>query len=715
MKKFIISFILLLVCFPNVVFADMAAPSFQEYEAIVAQDSVDVYSDRSNFRKVNTLEKGTKVKVRYEEYIEGKTYAGIYYKFPNEEYEDYYYIKISDLMLADAKFDLKNAYKISDENSNTSIHGYVYGDDVYLYNGPSKIYSKVSGEAIPKGTKLDYEYYDGYDEGSGVLWAYTTYNGKSGWVFIHQSEDSYYKGLSGVAGIASQNSKILSVKDIMTLYSIPSEAASKQSIEIPKYKEIEYKYYVSTYNSSYVYISYEGKEGWIKTFTFDSNEIDAIERNYGSNLLVIKEKGLDVYNNAFDKTPISNIFIPVYTELKYNYHYKNWFLISYNKNNYWINVNCNLSYDYNEVESNYDILLEIYSPFKGLSMKKVNIYDLTLKNVIGKLSSDNLIIESNYMIGDGINTWVYIKQGNLNGFVLISDLATEINEKYLTVSGTYLYNDISQNDKRILKADIKLNGKYSYVDKEKSTQWIYVDQDDIKGYIKESELASQIDEKYITVNKAILYKDTLMNYMQTLDNNIKLEGHFLYKRDNEELIYVLGDDIKGYIKLSDLARKYNHKYQAKNIGVPMYKLPESSYSQQITTLPSDTMLYSSYLYEKTDKEKWLLINCNGIAGWVLEKDLVYISDSDITDIGTIEQPLPILEDKKPIVKSNLSTAQMLIICSVGAICLSLTALVTIKLLKRKKKNKDDSNPNENVEINNNPINEITKNNLDSHD
>ncbi len=171
-KVVLVLVILVLGISPLKVKADSGGPSLNPYDVIVAREEAVIFNydyKSDKLVEVKKIEKGTKLKVEFEYYFDKEWYGVVYYENID------YYVKISDLMVADTKIDFER------KEWTKTVEYYVFGEDVYLYNGPSKLYDKVSKEKIPAGTILRVEVNDGEDSS---MWGYTTYNGVSGWLFV---------------------------------------------------------------------------------------------------------------------------------------------------------------------------------------------------------------------------------------------------------------------------------------------------------------------------------------------------------------------------------------------------------------------------------------------------------------------------------------------------------------------------------------------------
>ena len=288
MKKILFMFMLLI--FPLIVFADGAGPYVKEYEAYVKNpNGAELYT--SEGKKTNIVVPADYMfEVIMEEIIDGEYYVDVEYK------EDYYLCKASDLALKN------DSYEPDDEmRYDEALKLYTYKTGGYLYNGPSKIYEKVSNEPIPVGTILTTYFYE-------YGWAYVTYNNKSGWIFIYSKNDrsNPYNEDTCFAKFTDQ-----------TLVTIPGTKLTDDDgndiAPITDFVEVKINYYtgyIGAYANYGKYnINYKGQTGWV--------EVGAEK--------VEKDNTVYIYQNTkltdYDGNSLATIFKD--TELVYTYKYYN--------------------------------------------------------------------------------------------------------------------------------------------------------------------------------------------------------------------------------------------------------------------------------------------------------------------------------------------------------------------------------------------------------
>ena len=216
MKKINKLLILLLVlCVPFAVKADMGAPMIREYKAtIINSNGVDYYDREYNYdtRDYDYIKKGhynsgTTVYVLYEETSSWDGASGALQVSVTNSYSDSYYIikeDVSSIQPVEKEFipdktNMKNVGIVNDVNIKA-----LTADEVKMYKGPSIAYESVG--TIPKNTEIAYKYAIG-DYNTAIVYIYTEYNGQKGWVNV--LNEKVYLGFGG---------QMLSFDDIDTLF-----------------------------------------------------------------------------------------------------------------------------------------------------------------------------------------------------------------------------------------------------------------------------------------------------------------------------------------------------------------------------------------------------------------------------------------------------------------------------------------------------------------
>lgn len=630
MKKFLVLAVLVLFL-PVVVWADSAGPSFQGYDAVVINDWTSFYSfDKFLNKKVEAkgqLQKGTKLEVNAEYEMDGVTYASAFFD------DKMIYVKISDLMLANATFDMSKLEKVEEE-----MKGYVFKEGVYLYKGPSKIYEKASEEEIPIGTELVYEYYDN-GEWAPPLWMYTTYNGVSGWVYVYDYANVYYEDASGIANIASgKNNSLVNVKERISLYEKPDSSSKKSEIVMPLYSELKYIYSFAEYN----YVVYQDKSGWVKTAVRygESVDYDVLAKNYRTDgFIVLEKKGIGTYSKLLDDSSRTSTVIPYGTELKYDYSFEDysdennymycWYLVEYKGDNLWLKIdysanNSSLAYRHFRSEAlTVGDKIDVYKePFNGTSVQDTITWNREVE-VLYDYYSDNQ------------PRLYYVLYGNKKGW---------IREKNLVFKDDY-------------GDEIKINNNLGV------------------------ELYESPTNREVSVGK--------------IPFNTKVKRLYAYQdEDGQSWNYVKYRSKTGWYQTDEATKQYEKvdaKYRIQApLGLLCYTSPNVN-SKEVGLLPFGTKLEASYAFENDSSSLgWIYVNFDKGSGWVLKSESVEeISDEEFYKKDEapkpVETPLPSKEPSKDKTGNKLTPVQIVCLSVGGAAALAITALVSIRLVNKKKK------------------------------
>ena len=316
MKQIKKLFILLLLCVPCFVKADMGAPMLREFEIVVVNpDGVDYEANDYNEEATGHLDKDSVVLVTDDfnnQYtigvkesdgttsILGKVNSLDGFSIVQEEVDP----SKTDNDSSIKKFDTKQKALVYSEKG------------VNIYKGPSKIYKYVG--TIKKGVKLDYQY--AIDGEGGITYIYVDYKGQKGWVEIlnknvlieNEVQFIFRVDVDSECGIIPKNTivkpeyktdrwsgsalfenkkcktllKTFKSEEIMTLYNLKA----KSKVEIPIYDDTDKSNLIMTIPSNadliyYTgsdsqmgtidihYVEYNGKRGWAFV-TYDDFEIE---------------------------------------------------------------------------------------------------------------------------------------------------------------------------------------------------------------------------------------------------------------------------------------------------------------------------------------------------------------------------------------------------------------------------------------------------------
>ncbi|MBR5561553.1 MAG: hypothetical protein IKW12_00205 [Clostridia bacterium] len=301
MRKFLSLILVFVVAFSfsSLAFADMDGPAFTNFDVVVT-NLLGTYMFSYDLKEVNGfLPKDTVVTINGEYEMDDEEYYSIEYN------EKYGYIKVADTALTEDIYAPEKGYKLDKETKSIVI-----SNGLYMYKGPSEKFEKF-GEEIPVGTVLTYRYANAqYDP----PWAYVTYNGVSGWVYIYEygvafycatlfEEDSVYSG------------DLYVVLDGVRLTNIPENPEYEQyrdedektgaeyvTKEIPVGTRLEFdNYYYKNAKSIWVYTEYNGVKGWIETDTGgNGGSYNATAIGMNGAYYVWQKDGFPVYSKAGD-------------------------------------------------------------------------------------------------------------------------------------------------------------------------------------------------------------------------------------------------------------------------------------------------------------------------------------------------------------------------------------------------------------------------------
>ena len=420
MKKIKLFILLLLVSIPMFVKADAGAPMITTYKIRISNKAgANVYEwDEKNEKYIKTnevLKYDNTYTVTHEEINNKQLYGHIYETIgegDNETYKDY------TINLSDAK---PIKYNLEDYKQDSTQKYYVFEEGVILYQGPSKIYDKVSPEkSIPVDTILEAKYYD-------ELWAYVEYQGIKGWIYTYgNTSASPYEEASSVATM--ENDITVSLKTIgpIELYETP-KSNKKAGITIPANTELSNHKVIATYDVALklenYYIEYNGTKGWLRLDIVNSNI--AVIYDYSETFMIADHQGVKLYNNPNDEKNVIDT-IPYLTELNpaiytywkdyRDYDKNHWFLVNYGNKIGWVkeeNVDSkNISFAYETTEDK--------------TIKINNQNGLVLYEDINDAQSQIATIPYEYQISpkwfahEGNGTWYYTEYDGKEGWVYLS-------------------------------------------------------------------------------------------------------------------------------------------------------------------------------------------------------------------------------------------------------------------------------------------------------
>lgn len=394
MKKSKLLGFLILLLFPMFVFADVSVPEIKEYEVVVVNpDGVNLENQQG--RKIN-IPCDTKLTVYYEFYDKetGITYGSVEYQ---GVYGD---INLKDVKLLSKKLTKKDARKLSKAEER-----YVIDDDVYLYNGPSRIYGKVDGEKkIPVGEKVTYEYYI-------EAWSYVEYDGVSGWIYTNSPSEE-----NSLAMIAPENNnKVLLTKNVKKLYVNPKREETV-NVNIPKGTELEYQYSYMALRSQYVYVEYKDTKGWIFIDEEIDAEPDALIECECYKGMVLEDK-INIYSDFLDKKSKTDKTLTKGEKVSVIYQYYSdglevWYYVKNDNKKGWI-------YTERNDDFKFQIAFGIAYEYKVNEDVKVYEYPDLESKLVGEFKKGDLVdgfYEYQEYTGEH-DKWRYVKNDKVEGWV----------------------------------------------------------------------------------------------------------------------------------------------------------------------------------------------------------------------------------------------------------------------------------------------------------
>lgn len=321
---------------------------------------------------------------------------------------------------------------------------------------------------------------------------------------------------------------------------------------------------------------------------------------------------------------------------------------------------------------------------------------------------------------------------NLNDFVLLNktfDLSSAIHFKtkqniiVFAPSGKskiYAGPSILFDEVGTIPNNTKLTYEYGAVEDEQGingTMWGYVEHDGKKGWIPTARMSSLSEFDNIVAleenGRIMTIEDTVIREypyeaakplgIVPLETRIK----YSYLADglfpSEGWYYIEYNGTKGWIK--SVATAINANITT-NDKTKVYKSADTNSGLADFILPSGTTINSIYRYGY--RSYYYYIEYEGKSGWVYadaycdadesvpstcEYEKIDVLEKEATDpkLGEIEKNEEVKTEKKEVKKgifSDFNTKQILIICVSFAIVVALTALITIKLVNKKQKNKN---------------------------
>lgn len=335
----------------------------------------------------------------------------------------------------------------------------------------------------------------------------------------------------------------------------------------------------------------------------------------------------------------------------------------------------------------------------GLKAKKgpANIYDSYSETI-----PYNTTVKTDYEAG----AWYHINDEKYKGWIMLG-AALHVNSSIMTFKEIKLHNIDTDTllltipeEEVISDYYVELSSDYhdsfrpNYYVTYKDKFGKFQSDDGLVGYTRDG------DYRLITLTGTELKSQG--KSITGVPKGIELK--VLYE-DYTDAYYVEYNNVKGFIDIDDCVgfysedieketyeedkTIYNVKY-SRGDGLVKKGTTLAEYSKKFETnrvIPaySEVTYYGNYsLYEEeTGRAYWLhLVKYNNNIGWVI---------SSIDESNMIIQPTPVVTPRNTPVEENpkSKTISIIIYSVIGAAILSLTALVTIKLINKKKKKKQE--------------------------
>ena len=394
-KKIIVTLICILAL-PILVNADMGAPETYHYEVIITNPNGVEIEDYNGAK--TTIPYDTKVTVHFEYEKDSELYLDV-------EYNGIYgQISSKDAKLFSEEIDFTNF------NKNEPGIQYYTLENVEMYKGPSTMYGKA-GKIIPKGVTLDFEYRD-------EQWAYIEYEGIKGWIYVYQYEGYTTTSMtSGVVIIANKNTKVLVLKDKLSVYADRYKKNLAGELEPGEY---DVKYYSYTYprNTGY-YIETDKISGWVYMGdSFGEPTVDSSVVSTKIKLMHNSDKPLELYKNIYDEKP-TKLSVDKYTLLDAQYSVTTEILESdYDNWNFVYNQAYQVTYEGEKYWLKGDSELFITSYSKGIYTLKEDLIIYKEPQSVEKVttikSGETIDVLLTYYTDD--NSWYYIEHGEYKGW-----------------------------------------------------------------------------------------------------------------------------------------------------------------------------------------------------------------------------------------------------------------------------------------------------------
>ncbi len=343
----------------------------------------------------------------------GETYLEVEYN----EFEAY--VKSSAVTLKNSEAGEEFAFATTAQRSVAVINK----NGVQLRRGPSMAYETAS-ETIPYGTVISYDKINCEHE-FAAKWAYTSYNGAVGWLYIGQyGTDNIYD----CAYILNENDYYTGTALVLTdgayLTETPDPQSAKVIESIPAETKFTYKYLYENYDSISVFVEYNGIKGWLNTKNTDYKTATGEK----SGVYVLAEKGLPLYAKPLDENAEIIATLPENTNLCVDFQYwhaeevdgevheTKWMHVNFNGTDGWV-----LGKD----SSEYVCMFSAYD-LKITSESGLNLYSEKDENSeIALIIPNGTAVTVAYESESDSALWAFVEYGGKQGWILAADKDAE--------------------------------------------------------------------------------------------------------------------------------------------------------------------------------------------------------------------------------------------------------------------------------------------------
>ena len=261
-----------------------------------------------------------------------------------------------------------------------------------------------------------------------------------------------------------------------------------------------------------------------------------------------------------------------------------------------------------------------------------------------------------------------------------------------------------------------------------SDPWFFITYQGVEGYICELNGALGQRSKYIKSIKAPkeinVYATTKSSFVSgeepeivtTLKPNTVIASAFYDVDAWSRMYYIENGKSSGYVSMYDITTEpvqlYKETLEIPEGGLALHEYADEESPILIDNIPEGTTFTFIYRTSEFEYEQpgWVNISYEGKDGWILidYEHLHFNYDEAVEEEPepeVVEEPVdntvvPIEEPTKIEVNSTATLPQIALMCLAVGIIIALTAIVTMKLVNKKKDNGDNNSTNNNDNSNN---------------